>query len=60
MWDVAKTVAERFVSGYGSDAQNRALSLADATESSGISECAAFYILVAHLVGRSGGLEASR
>ena len=60
MWNAAMTVAERLVHEFGRDAQDRALSLADATDASGSSECADFYILVAHLVARKRPSEASR
>ncbi len=51
MWDIARAVAVQFINEYGPSAQDRALSLADATRQGGLrEECAEFYFIVARMV----------
>jgi hypothetical protein len=51
MWDIARAVAVQFINEYGPSAQDRALSLADATREGGLrDECAEFYLIVARMV----------
>jgi hypothetical protein len=56
MWDIARVVAVQFINEYGPSAQDRALSLADATRGGGLrDECAEFYTIVARIVASVDG-----